>query len=172
MKEILRKYIRSIINEEVSQMGTLFGPYYDEVLINKNQIKPQYIKIALKNSQEICSNPTVDGNSIDCPVNYELKKTKHSYERQFRHVDNTIEDEHVNNVVQRGIDKIIKNLISHPLIESEKIHLKDKDSNLNIILGVEVLENNKDENIIRFNVITVMIKREFIPYPGTRTIFV
>ena len=89
MKE-LRKLIRQIINETVSDAGTIFGTYHDEVNISKERTKPQYFSIALNRANKICSDPEISDQGINCPVNYEIKKTKHSAERQFRHINCSI----------------------------------------------------------------------------------
>ena len=102
----LRKYIRSIINEAVSSSGTVFGPYHDEVVLSKEKIKPQYFSIALNRANKICSNPEVTNQEINCPVNYEIEKTKHSFDRQFRHVDSTIEDEDKRHYLEGSLKRL------------------------------------------------------------------
>jgi len=169
MKDFLRKLIRQIINEIVSTDRVL-GPYHDEVVLSKDKIKPQYYSIALNRAKNICSSPEISSQEINCPVDYEIDKTQHSTERQFRHIGDTIEDEFIKNLIDKGIDKIVKLLLSKAIQVGDSVHLKDKNSDLNIILTIQVDKAIGDETIIKFPIITVMNKRNFIPYLGTKTI--
>jgi hypothetical protein len=166
---VLRKYIRKIINETVSVPGTIFGPYRDEVLVSKHKTKPQYFSIAVNRAHKFCSSPEVSEDGLSCPVNYEIEKTKHVTDRQYRHIDSTIEDEDIKKLFNKSIDKIVKLLLSNIIKIGESIHLKDKYSNLNIILNIES-DKLGNEIIYNFPLITVMNKKNFIPYDNTKTI--
>lgn len=169
MKNLLRKLIRQIISEAVTTDRVL-GPYHDEVVLSKDKIKPQYYSIAINRAKNICSNPEISSQEINCPVDYEIDKTKHSTERQFRHAGDTIEDEYIKSLINRAIDKIVKLLLSKAIQVGDEIHLKDKGSNLNVILTIELDNSDKSETIIKFPIITVMNKQNFVPYSGTKTI--
>lgn len=169
MERILRKYIRDLIKEFVSPPGTVFGPYKDEVSVSKKKTKPQYFKIALSRANKVCTNPEVSEDGLNCPVNYEIEKTVHARDRQYRHIDTTIEDEDIKKLFNKSIDKIVKLLLTNAIKVGDDIHLKDKHSNLNLILGVES-EIFNNETMYSFPLITVMYKKHFIPYEGTRTI--
>lgn len=162
VQESIRKLIRETINEVVSEPGTIFGPYHDEVVLPKSKTNPQYFSIALNRANKICSEPTASEQGLNCPVNYEIEKTKHSAERQFRHINTTIEDEQIKNVVNKGIDRLVKLLLSNALRMGDKVHLKDKNSDLNVIVGIELERIDGDESIIRFPIVTVMNKKNFI----------
>ena len=172
MKEYVRGIIRQIINEIVSTPGTVFGPYHDEVFLSKEKTKPQYFSIALNRANKVCSNPEITSQTINCPVDYEIEKTMHSAERQFRHVGDTIEDENIRKLFDRAIDVIVKLLLSNAIKVGDKIHIKDKYSDLNVIISVEFEKEANGEKIIKFPVITVMNKKEFLPYLNTRTIVI
>ena len=174
IKESVRKFIRKIINETVSAPGTVFGPYHDKVVLDKVKTKPQYFSVALNRAAKICSNPEVSSDVINCPVDYEIEKTKHSVERQFRHAGDTIEDEKLKFVINKGIDKIIKLLLSNGIKVGDRVHLKDKSSDLNVVLELELdkTSSTDTETVVRFVVITVMNKRNFVSYEDVPTIFV
>ena len=171
-KESIRKYIRKIINETVSSSGTIFGPYHDEVVLSKEKTNPQYFSIALGKANKICSNPEISSQGINCPVDYEIEKTKHSFERQFRHIGDTIDDEKIKDLINRGINRIIKLLLSNAIRIGNRIHLKDKNSDLNVVLVIEIDKHNSTEfeTVIKFVLITEMNKRNFVSFPGVPTI--
>lgn len=168
IQESIRRIIREAIEEVVSEPGTVFGPYHDEVMMPKNKIKPQYFSIAINRAHKICSDPTTSKQGLNCPVNYEIEKTKHSTERQFRHIETTIEDEQIKKVVNNGIDPLVKNLLSNNLRIGDKVHLRDKDSDLNVIIGIKLQKSIGDESIIKFPIVTVMNKRNFITGHDTK----
>lgn len=171
IQESVRKYIRKIINEAVSKPGTVFGPFSDEVVLDKKEMKkPQYFSIALNRANKICSNPEKSNEKIDCPINYELQKTFHSTERQFRHIEDTIEDKEIRDVVERGIDTIVKTLLAKGIDVGGRVHLKDSRSNLNVILQIGLDKDFGDETIIKFTIITVMYKQNFISGPDVPTL--
>lgn len=161
VQENLRKFIRKIITETVSAPGTVFGPYHDEVVMAKEKTKPQYFSIALNRADKICSNPEVSNQEINCPVDYKIKKTEHAVERQFRHAGDTIEDEKIKSVINKGVDKIVKLFLSNAIKIGDKIHLKDKNSDLNIIVSSTLEKSGGDESIIKFPIVTVMNKDKF-----------
>lgn len=174
VQESVRRFIRKIINETVSAPGTVFGPFHDKVVLAKGKTKPQYFSVALNRAAKICSNPEVSSDVINCPVDYEIEKTKHSVERQFRHAGDTIEDEKLKFVVNKGIDKIIRLLLSNGIKIGDRVHLKDKSSDLNVVLELELdkVSSTDSETVVRFVVITVMNKRNFVSYEDVPTIFV
>jgi hypothetical protein len=164
MKKYIRQLIRQILNEVVSDVGVLVEPQHKDIVLSKDEMKqPQYFKIALNRANKICSSPIEKTDEkIKCPINYEIDKTIHSVERQYRHIGNTIEDEKLKLVVGRGIDKIVKLLLSNAIQIGDKIHLKDSASDLNVILSVKLENENKDETIIILPVVTVINKGDFV----------
>jgi hypothetical protein len=159
----IRKYIRKLINESVSAAGTVFGPYSDEVTLSKSKMpNPQYFSIAIDKANKICSNPEKTQDKLDCPYNYEIEKTIHAKERQFRHVGNTIEDEQIKYVINKASDKIVTKLLSNAIKVGDKIHLKDIKTDLNVIISIESEKISKNETIIIFPIVTVINKRNFI----------
>ena len=171
MENYIRKIIRQIINEYVSPPGSVIGKFHDEVTVDKSKIKPQYISVVIKNSKEVCLHPKNSDFEINCPVNYDIKKTKHAVERQFRHVEDTIEDESIKSIINKAIDKLVRMLLQSSLSIGDRVHIKDLKSDLNVILGIEA-HNYGQENAIRFYIITVMTKKNFISYPDVKTILV
>lgn len=167
INESVRKYIRSIINEVVSDPGTVFGPYHDEITISKEKVKPQYFVVAINRAPKICSNPEISNQELSCPINYEIEKTIHSAERQFRHVNTTIEDEQINALINRGINKLVKLILQKTLVVGDKVHLKDKRSDLNVVIGIELEKEDNNETTLRFPIITVMNNKKF--YTGFDT---
>lgn len=161
VQESLRRLIRKVVNETVSAPGTVFGPYHDEVVMDKEKTKPQYFSIALNRADKICSNPEVSNQEINCPIDYKIKKTEHAVERQFRHAGDTIEDEKIKAVINKGIDKIVKLMLSNAIKIGDKIHLKDKNSDLNIIVSSNLEKSQGDESLIKFPIVTVMNKDKF-----------
>ena len=161
----IRKYIRKLINESVSAAGTVFGPYSDETVLNKNEMKkPQYFNIALSKANQVCSNPGKTQEKLDCPYNYEIAKTIHSQERQFRHVVDTgdiIQDEQIKSLINRASDEIVKRYLSNAIVMGDKIHLKDKTSDLNVIVSIHSEKAGKNETIITFAIVTVMNNKNF-----------
>jgi len=168
IQESIRRIIREAIEEVVSEPGTVFGPYHDEVMMSKNKTKPQYFSIAVNRAHKICSEPTSSEQGLKCPVDYEIEKTLHAAERQFRHIDTTIEDEQIKKVVNNGIDSLVRNLLSNNLKIGDKVHLKDKYSDLNVIIGIELERIDGDESIIRLPIVTVMNKKNFITGHDTK----
>jgi hypothetical protein len=167
IQESIRKIIKKIINEVVSDPGTVFGPYHDEITISKEKVKPQYFVVAINRAPKICSNPEISNQELSCPINYEIEKTIHSAERQFRHVNTTIEDEQINALINRGINKLVKLILQKTLVVGDKVHLKDKRSDLNVVIGIELEKEDNNETTLRFPIITVMNNKKF--YTGFDT---
>ncbi|MFA5067156.1 MAG: hypothetical protein WC466_03855 [Candidatus Izemoplasmatales bacterium] len=168
-KKEIRNKIRKIINEFVSPPGTTFGPYEDKVEISKKKMKPQYFSIALSRAGKFCSDSEITDSGFNCNIEYEITKTPHSVERQYRHSEITIEDEDIQSLIDKSIDKVTKFLLTNILKNGDYIHVKDKFSNLNAIFSVEIIKSNGDIRY-KFPLITVINKEKFIPYTGTKTI--
>lgn len=97
---------------------------------------------------------------------YNIDKTSHASERQFRH-DTTITDDDIKATVNRGIDKMASAMIFDKIDIGNDILMKNKSTGLNVV-GTTRQEGDR----IKFTVITVMNKRDFHPKEGTYTIFV
>lgn len=162
IQESIRLLIKKMLKEMVSEPGTIFGPFHDEIILKKDKLKPQYYTIALGKASKICSNAKISNQEIDCPIDYEIEKTNHSTERQFRHISSTIEDENIKNIIDRSIDRLVRLLLSNAIKIGDKVHLKDKKSDLNVIIGIDLEKESSKESIIKIKIITVMNKSNFI----------
>lgn len=96
----------------------------------------------------------------------DVDSTRHSDERKFRHKGTEISDDQIVDTVKRAIPTITKGLILNDIDITDPLRVFDTKSNLNVIgkLSGEKLSD------LRFVVITVMIKKEFKPKTGTKSI--
>lgn len=96
----------------------------------------------------------------------DIESTRHSDERKFRHEGKEIEDDMIVKSVKKAIPPITKQLILDDIDIDDPLHIFDKSNNLNVIgrLKGEKLSD------LRFVVVTVMIKSNFKPKSGTKTI--
>lgn len=92
---------------------------------------------------------------------YNVDKTQHAGERQYRDSDYITNDE-INTLVHKCMERIIKSLIFNTTDIGTPIHLQDTTTNLNI-----VATTRKEGDRIKFIIITVMKKPNFYAKPGT-----
>lgn len=98
-------------------------------------------------------------------VRIQVDKTSHAAERQTRDPQHEISEHDILETVHTALPKLSKMLLLSTVNIGDSILIRDTRTNLNII---GVLE--KRESMIDLVVITVMLKKDFIPKLGTKII--
>jgi len=99
-------------------------------------------------------------------INVKVDKTIHAGERQSRHSDREISEGEIIETIQIATEKILKLMVFDKVDIGDAVHIHNTKTNLNVIGALE----NKTNNFVDFFVVTVMVKPNFKPKPGTKTI--
>ena len=99
-------------------------------------------------------------------VDYDIDKTQHAQNRQHRD-NNFISDHDIKELIDRSIGILTNALMFDEINIGDKIHLKDRHSDLNIVVGIE-----EDYNNIVIKIITLMKTEKFKTDPETKTIII
>ena len=98
-------------------------------------------------------------------VVFQLDKTKHAGERQSRHDDRYITDTEMKMAAEKALPMLSKYLLFNRLDVGDHVLIHDKRSDLNM---VGVLQES--HGMLELRIITVMVKKNFKPKPGTKTV--
>lgn len=91
-----------------------------------------------------------------------IVKSDHAEERQYRHKDESgivITDEDIKETIKAAFVKIMRQLIQNEINIGERILIKNKKNNLNVV--VKIKGNTKNKAEIDCDVITVMVHPNF-----------
>jgi hypothetical protein len=92
----------------------------------------------------------------------QVDKTGHATDRQTRHSDTNITDIDIRDTVTSAMRKIVQALIFDKIDIGDAVLVTNKSNNLNVVGKLE-----RKGDMLDFIVITVMIKRGFMPKKGT-----
>lgn len=95
----------------------------------------------------------------------QLDKTKHAGERQYRHDDRYISDAEIKLAAEKAIPMLSRYLLFNRLDIGDNILIYDKRSDLNLIGKLQA-----GKGVLELIIITVMVKRDFKPKPGTKRV--
>ena len=98
-------------------------------------------------------------------IKVEIDSTVHSDERKSRHDDITITDSDIMRTADKALPEITDQLLFDKMNIDDAIHIKDSKTDLNLVAQ---LQGSGDK--IKLVIITVMIKKNFVPKKGTKSI--
>ena len=97
-------------------------------------------------------------------IKVEIDSTVHSDERKFRHDDKQITDSDIIRTADKAIPEITDQLLFDKIDIGDAIHIKDSKTDLNLIAQLQGSGSK-----IKLVIITVMIKKNFVPKKGTKS---
>ena len=97
-------------------------------------------------------------------ITYEIDKTEHARIRQHREKE-FISDDDINSLAKRSIETIANALLFDEIDIGDKIHIKDPDSDLNIVGQIE-----EEYSHIKIIIITIMRTKKFYTTRDTKTL--
>ena len=100
-------------------------------------------------------------------ISFKIDTTSHSEVRKFRH-ENEIDDYEIIKTIEPTLDDILNLLIFNELDIEDEICITNEKTFLNVVCAIK--QSAADE--IDLVLITVIRKRNFIPYANTYRIFV
>lgn len=104
----------------------------------------------------------------DIEIEIDLHSSYHADERKFRHETEILDDEIIA-TFEKGVPQISEALITNKIDVGDIFRIFNKTNNLNVI-GVLKVKGNKIP--LKFIVVTVMRKKNFIPKKGQKSFFV
>ena len=100
-------------------------------------------------------------------ISFKIDTTSHSEVRKFRH-ENEIDDYEIIKTIEPTLNDILNLLIFNELDIEDEICITNERTFLNVVCAIK--QSAKDE--IDLVLITVIRKRNFVPYANTYRIFV
>lgn len=117
-----------------------------------------------KTFEEYLNEATIGKVQKNVKIKVEIDSTVHSEIRKGRHGDRKITDSEIVQTADRAIPDITEELIFDKIDIGAVIHIKNTKNDLNLIAEIK----GKGENMI-LKIVTVMIKKDFIPKKGTKS---
>lgn len=117
---------------------------------------------------------------IPITINVSIEKSRHAAERQFRHVHGdekggsqitgqVLSDDDIMRVANKAVNRIISMILNNQIDVGEEFVIKKKQMGaptINLVCNLERVDNRN----FNMKVITVMVKDNFFPKPGTKEI--
>lgn len=120
-----------------------------------------------KNFEEFITERNIAKLQKNIKIKVVIDSTVHSDERKRRHEDKIITDSEIVSTADKALPQITDKLIFDKLDIGDFIHIFNPSNDLNLITKLEGEGSN-----MKLIIITVMIKKDFKPKKGTKTVII